>query len=415
MNSRNMFRVVLIMVIFFVISLLTNIIGPLVPDIIKSFELNLTMAAFLPFSFFAAYGVMSIPSGVIIEKWGEKPVLLGSFAFALAGSLLFSFAPSYPTALLSLFMIGLGMAALQVAINPLLRVSGGEDHFAFNSVLAQIVFGAASFVSPLIYSHFALNLHKDGGDPLIQALSSVVPKNLPWISMYWVFSVVTVAMIGVIAMVRIPRVERKDDEKTGAMEVHRKLLGMPVVWLYFIGIFAYVGIEQGLANWMSEYLKSQHGFNPQVDGANAVSRFWLLITVGCVLGLVLLKFVDSKKVLFGFSLSSLFVLTAAIFGSKEVAIVAFPLMGFSISVMWSIVFSLALNSLPTSHGTFSGILCTGIIGGAVVPLLVGGLGDYVGLKWGLCFIYLPLLYILSMGVWASPLVKNKTVFDEQKT
>src|SRR5438552_3945629 len=120
--GRSYFRVGILFVIFFFISLLTNIIGPLVPDIIQSFGLSLTMAAFLPFSFFAAHGFMSIPSGMVIEIWSEKPMMLAAFALALGGSILFCVFPAYPTAILSLFLIGLGMAALQVATNPLLRV-----------------------------------------------------------------------------------------------------------------------------------------------------------------------------------------------------------------------------------------------------------------------------------------------------
>jgi FHS family L-fucose permease-like MFS transporter len=74
--KRNYFIVGLILLTFFVISFLTNIIGPLVPDIIKSFSLSLTTVALLPFAFFIAYGVMSIPSGLWVEKYGEKKVLV---------------------------------------------------------------------------------------------------------------------------------------------------------------------------------------------------------------------------------------------------------------------------------------------------------------------------------------------------
>ena len=78
--------------------------------------------------------------------------------------------------------------------------------------------------------------------------------------------------------------------------------------------------------------------------------------------------------------------------------------------MLSIIFSLALNSVPREHGTFSGILCTGIIGGAIVPAVIGWMADYIGLKFGMMFLYLPLGYILSIGFWAKPLIKNKTIF-----
>ena len=77
--------------------------------------------------------------------------------------------------------------------------------------------------------------------------------------------------------------------------------------------------------------------------------------------------------------------------------------------MWSIIFSLGLNSLEKFHGAFSGILCTGIMGGAVVPLIIGGLGDLFGLRFGMMFLYVTFGYILSVGFWANPLVTNKTI------
>ena len=156
--------VALVMLTFFVISLLTNIVGPLVPDIIKSFDLSLTLVALLPFAFFIAYGVMSIPAGharrALPGKAGHDRGLRPGLR---RGPALRSL-PRYPTAILSLFLIGAGMAALQVAINPLLRVAGGEEHYAFNSVLAQLIFGGASFLSPFIYTYFVRNIGRPGGD-----------------------------------------------------------------------------------------------------------------------------------------------------------------------------------------------------------------------------------------------------------
>ena len=113
-SGRSYYMVGLVLLIFFVISFLTNILGPLVPDIINSFVLSLTHAGFLPFSFVVAYGVASIPAGILVEKYTEKPVLLASFVLAFAGSVLFASIPSFPVAMISLFLFGIGMAMLQV-------------------------------------------------------------------------------------------------------------------------------------------------------------------------------------------------------------------------------------------------------------------------------------------------------------
>jgi len=406
----------LVFLIFFVVSLLTNILGPLIPDIIASFDLSLGMAGFLPFSFFIAYGVMSIPSGMLVDRYREKPVIAAAFVVACGGSLSFALLPYFRVGLASLFLIGIGMAMLQVAINPLLRVAGGEQHFAFNSVAAQLVFGLASFISPQIYSYLVSQLtdYSGGGNLLVASLAGVVPPELPWISLYWVFAVVSLAMVVVMLVVRLPRVDLKADERVGAWATHVALLKNRQVLLYSLGIFCYVGSEQGVANWISKFLQTYHGFDPQTTGADAVSYFWGLMTAGCLLGLVLLKLLDSRKVLIVASAATLLALSLALFGPASVALVAFPLVGFCISVMWSIIFSLALNSVESHHGSFSGILCTAIVGGAIVPLVVGWLGDLVGLRLGMLFLYVTLGYILSIGFWARPLVNNATISLKKK-
>src|SRR5580692_9606046 len=71
-SGRSRFLVAVVFFVFFVISFLTNILGPLVPDIIADFHVSLTMAAILPFAFFIAYGVMSIPAGFAVQRWEKK-------------------------------------------------------------------------------------------------------------------------------------------------------------------------------------------------------------------------------------------------------------------------------------------------------------------------------------------------------
>ncbi|MDH3652102.1 MAG: MFS transporter [Saprospiraceae bacterium] len=353
--KRNHLMVGLILLIFFVISFLTNIIGPLVPDIIDSFDLSLTMVALLPFSFFIAYGVMSIPSGMLVERFGEKTIMVLAFLVSFFGASLFAWIPSYSMYIVSLFLIGSGMAMLQVAINPLLRVAGGEEHFAFNSVLGQLFFGLASFLSPLAYSYIVLNLSSGGDNALTDLFTAIVPLDLPWISLYWVFAVVSLVMVLVIGFAHFPQVDLKEDEKAGALQTHLDLLRKPMVILYFLGIFAYVGTEQGVANWISQFLQQYHNVDPQTTGASTVSLFWGLMTAGTLLGLVLLKFADSRKVLIGFTSAAILTLLITLLGSKSIALIGFPLVGFCVSVMWSIIISLALNSVASHHGSFSEI------------------------------------------------------------
>ncbi len=327
--------VALVFLVFFVMSLLTNILGPIVPDIISSFKVNLTAAALLPFSFFIAYGVISIPAGFWVEKYSEKPVMIAAFVAGTAGSLSFALFPAYSVAIASLFVMGAGMATLQVAINPLLRVAGGEEHFAFNSAFAQLIFGSASFVSPRLYSYLVENLGppRNQSNLLLRILARLTPPGLSWASMYWIFAVFTFLMIMVLVPTRFPKVERKDDERAGSLQMYGELLRKPTVWLFFLCVFAYVGSEQGTANWISEFLSTYHGYDPHTTGASAVSWFWGLLTVGCFVGMLLLKLLDSRTVLIGFSLAALLCLTAALYGPSRVALYAFPGIGLFASIM----------------------------------------------------------------------------------
>ena len=409
--ARNRYMVGLVLLTFFVMSFLTNILGPIVPDIISSFHVSLAAAGFLAFAFFIAYGVMSIPAGFLVERFGEKPVMTLSFVAGTVGSLSFALVPEYRVAVWSLFLIGAGMASLQVAINPLLRVAGGEEHFAFNSALAQLVFGTASFVSPRIYSYLVLNL-TDGSaarPAWLRLLAKLTPTSLPWVSIYWIFALATVLMVVILAFSRFPRVQHTADERAGSWEMYRSLARKRIVWMYFLAIFAYVGCEQGTADWISKFLYQYHEVDPHTGGAAAVSWFWGLLTLGCFAGMLLLKVFDSRKVLIGASVGALACLTVALFGSARISMIALPAVGLFASVMWPILISLALNSVAEHHGSFAGILSTGIMGGAVIPVVIGRIGDHFGLRTGMAVLYLTFGYVLSVGFWARPLISNATI------
>jgi len=409
--KRNYIIVFLILLTFFVVSFFTNILGALNPSVSSSFDLSATMVSFLPFSFFIAYGVMSIPAGFMLEKFGEKRMMIFGFILAMGASLLFAKKPTFGIFLFSLFTIGTGMAILQVVINPLLRVTGGKENYAFTSVLAQLIFGAASFVSPLVYSWLVTNMDqtsKNNGS-VINFLSGIVPQEMTWVSIYWIFALFSLIMIFVIIITRFPKVELNEDEKVGTKESYAALFRDKTVILFFLGIFAYVGVEQGISYWMSQFLQTYHGFDYETLGAGAVANFWGLMTIGGIVGLIILKFLDSKLVLKIFTSLAIVSLIIALFSSAQISLYSFQFSGFFLSVMYPVIISLALNSVSKHHGAFAGILMSGIMGGAIVQLLIGSVSDLISLKAGMFINFIALAYILSIGFWAKPLISNKTI------
>ena len=108
-----------------------------------------------------------------------------------------------------------------------------------------------------------------------------------------------------------------------------------------------------------------------------------------------------------FSLLSIFLLTIGLFGRTSFSTISIASLGLSISSMWSIIIALALNSFNKNHGALSGIMMTGIAGGAICPLIIGIISDIFDLRIGLSLLYLALSYILLIGYISKPKILNK--------
>ena len=398
-NSKYV-TVIIIMATFFIISFITNIIGPIIPEFIKIFDLNLSLASFLPLSFFLAYGIFSIPAGLNIEKFGGKKILIFGFLISFFGAFIISIFPNYVSLVISFFLIGTGMAILQVVINPLLRIAVSGENFAFYSIIGQLVFGFASFLSPKIYSLFIF--YKD-------EINMIMINKMPWISIYWIFSIISILMIIIISNIKFQKIKLSSNEKFNSNISFNYFLRNKNTYLYFFAIFSYVGIEQGINNWSSQFLYQYHGLDTTEVGIQVISSFCGNLTIGTIISLFLIKIFKSKFLLQFYALSSMIILSFALFADAETSVFSFKLMGLSISGIWSILIALGLNSVKKNHGVFSGILITGIVGGAFFPFLIAFIGDFLGLKVGMFIIFLGLVYLLVVGLVAKPLILNNTI------
>ena len=236
----NYLLVTLLLFTFFTISFITNLLAPLFPALIESYDIGLALAGFFAFAFFIAYGVMSIPAGLLVQQFGEKKIMQLAFLLALIGSVIFVTMPTFFVAMLALFLIGCAMAMLQVAINPLLRASGGAHNFAVLSVAAQLMFGLAASISPLVYSHIAGSANRGEKSWLLQW----VPENMSWPSKYLIFALLCAVML--VAVSLVPMAKKADDNsETLHLKDSLALLKDRTVIKFFFAIAAYVAIEQG--------------------------------------------------------------------------------------------------------------------------------------------------------------------------
>lgn len=380
---------------FFVISLMTNVFGPIFPALIRDFNISLTLAGFFPLAFFGAYFFVSIPAGLLIERFGVKPVIALAFLIAALGSYWMYRLPNFISALVGLFALGVAMAMLQVAVNPLLRTAGGRRNYPFYAVLAQLLFGVASALSPWLYSFL---------------VSDQPGVAMAWLPLYGVFAAIAIGMLLLALAVRLPDSINSLDYGNNLWQLQKGLIKRPAVWCYFFAIVCYVASEQGIANVMSVFLLHYHGYDPDSTGARAVSLFWLLMTIGCLTGLALLKVFPPRRVLQAAVAMVIVSLLVAIFAKGPLALIAFPACGFFLSVIWPLIFALALNSFDKDHAALTGILCTGVVGGAMISPLIGVIADSTGnLRLASLVILLCLGYLWWLAHWAGLAQKTSTI------
>tara|TARA_Y100000996_G_scaffold258978_1_gene203898 strand:- start:1298 stop:1933 length:636 start_codon:yes stop_codon:yes gene_type:complete len=206
--------------------------------------------------------------------------------------------------------------------------------------------------------------------------------------------------------VKLPSLSIDDSEKFKFGSAFYTFLRDKNSYVFFFGIFCYVGVEQGINNWSSQFLYQYHGQDPNQVGVEVISGFWGNLTLGTLGSLILIKIFDGKILLKLYALSSSILILIALFGDLEYSILSFKLIGFSLSGIWALVISLGLNSVKNNHGTFTGILLTGIVGGAIFPFLIALISHLSELRYGMLLIFLGLLYISYIGFYSRPIEKN---------
>lgn len=382
--------IILVNLIYFKIGLMVSITGALIPDIIKTFKLSYSAAAALPLAYYLSFGAFAIPWGIIIEKFPYKKVLLSAYLIGVAGVILFASMKDYYSSIISLFVIGCSLTAAQVLSLPLLREAVGNARLAFHSTLNTCLYAVGSVASPYLYTLIVRGVN----------------NQYAWATVYWVFLLFFIITMVIILLVKFPAVRLAKEERIGNLNSFKELLSNKYIWFYFIALFSYAACEQGNANWISQFLFNYHAVDPQQTGALVLSWHWLLFAVGCIIGMLLLKYFDSKKILFCFTIGAMSSVLLAIYGNQQMALVAFPLVGLFHSIMWPVILSLGMNSVQKNHGSLSGLLFAASTGGAFGVMMVGRLGDAYGLRYGFLFLMICYMIVASVYAWSKTDEKN---------
>ena len=403
MNSNNKRTAFIFLVtLFFMWAMLTAMNDILVPFVKELFDFGYTEAALVQFCFFGAFALMAIPAAKILERVGYRKGIVIGLALMGVGSFLFypaSIAVYYPLFLGALFILATGVTMLQVAANPYVALLGPPETAASRLNLAQGFNSVAKIIAPLLGSALILK----GIQDLPQAQQAEAVQ-VPYIGL----AIVLFLLAGVFLFLKLPDMQDLDTAQDTPLSSDKtSIFQFPHLWLGALAIFMYVGAEVTVASFLVSFLGLEEitALKPENAG-RYLSFYWGGLMVGRFLGAAILQKVKAQHLLALMSVLAMVFLVIGVISSGWTAAWAIILVGLCNAIMWSNIFTLAIDSLGRFTSQGSGILVTAIVGGAIIPLLHGVLADNVGLQVSYLLPVVAFAYILFYAMKGCNLGKD---------
>ena len=362
-----------------------DVVGPMVGLAKTSFHLSNFTAQLLPLMGFIMFGLLSVPLGILQDRKGKKFLLVSGLILALAGLIIpilngmygpmVKFDPTSDTVfyilLFAILLLGAGATILQVSGNPIMRDVSPDGKFSSNLSLAQSVKAVGTSLGFLV-------------PPLIAK-----PLGLDWTILFPIYSALILITLLWVIPTRI--VEKKDTGSTPASIVDCfKLLGNGFVGIMVLSIFLYVGAEVSMSSGVPILLKEKYGME-KFGLLVAWSLFFLPILTGRFTGALILRVIPPKRFLMVTTLVSLLGIVMMFLGSRELAFAGIILVGLGFANIFPLIFSITVDKFPERSNELSGLMVSAIVGGALIPPLMGLTADSTSVQFG--FI-VPLICVL---------------------
>lgn len=445
-KSTNSLGLSVIGSIFFIFGFATTFIITLSAKVKEVFTLSEFEAQLITSAFFVAYPILSIPSGYIVKRIGYKTSLIAGLVLMAAGSFLFYPAasiPSYPLFLTATFVLASGVVLLQVAANPYATALGPPETASGRLNMVQALNSVATMVAPWVIS---VAVFKGAGE-MLDAVAAAKTVQMPFVIMGILVLLIALAILAM----KLPEIE----SEVGG-EVRKSVWKYPHVLLGALGIFVYVGAEVGTAGLIVNYLRTPENGGLSAEAASRfASIYWGGAMIGRFFGAVMLSDIKSvaRKYMFVLGILVLaliagafvtewnwkygaffliislinviimqigagrdtrvlavFATVAAIlalvtaFTTGQVALWTVVSIGFFNSVMFPNIFSLGVKDLQKGElSKASGIINTLILGGGVIPLIMGKIADTSGYTWAFIVPAVCYAYILFFALKGSQL------------
>jgi len=392
---------VLVVALFFFWGAVTSLNDVLIPKFKSLFQLSYAEAMLTQFAFFAGYLAFSVPAGALIAKIGYLRGLVTGLVVMAAGCLLFwpaTLSGVYASFLVALFVVAAGITILQVAANPLITLLGDPRSAHSRLTFSQAFNSLGTTIAPFV-----------GAQLMLTSAAVSVPEEAPTLFQHnqaqivWHTYLALAALLALIALVfwRWRRALDGNHAKHAGLTGSFSLLRRPRLGFGVAAIFFYVGAEVAIGSVLINYLSQPGvlGLDEQSAGER-VSLYWGGAMAGRFVGAWILRRFTPGKVLACFALlAGLLVMTSS-FSSGALAGWSLLAVGLCNSIMFPTIFSLALEGLGERTPQGAGLLCMGIVGGALIPLLTGFVADAASLAQALWVPVACYLMIVGFGWYA---------------
>ncbi len=420
MKNRNAVVVPLlaVMSLMFIWNLSRNINDILIPHLKRACQLTDFQSSLVQSAFFGGYFLLALPVGQFISKYGYKTGMITGLLIASIGAFLFFPAAEtryYPLFLGALFIMAAGFTFLEVTATPYISVLGNPDQASSRLSLATAVGSLGATIGPFVGSRFLLHATEvspstvAGFNPtqLNQYLQSEAQLvKTPYLSLGGLFVVIALLLY----FVKLPKIQ--EDSKVS--QSLKSVFKFRHTVLGSLGVFCYLGAEVGIVSFMIRYAKSSGiiGLTEQ-SAALFITFYMALVLIGRLAGAYGLRKLNPTMVLSVCSLAAISLIFISIISSGHISVYALSFVGLFTSVMYPILFTLSIKDLGIYTKTGSSLIIMSIVGGAVIPPIMGLLSDSFGIKLAfvipiICYAYL--VYYAKIG----HIVKPEIIEEQQE-
>jgi fucose permease len=357
-----------------------DVVGPLTGLIKEEFQLSNFMAQMIPFMGFLMFGVLSIPLGIAQDRFGRRSILSAGLIIALLGLSIpyINGFDAFGAILMGILLLGAGASFLQVSGNPLMRDVSDEGKYSRNLSLGQFVKAIGSLSGALI------------------PLAAVNYWGKDWKILFPVYSMVL--LLTAIWMLSTRVVEKNREKQVLAtFSSCLSLLKNPFVLAMVTGIFLYVGAEVSLSSGLPIFLQDSFQVDLQRFGLLGTLFFFIALTLGRFAGAMILNWISPLMFLKLSVAVALSGFAGLFFGTQSLAIAGIFLIGLGFANIFPLIFSITVDRFPDRGNELSGLMVTAIVGGALIPLVMGLVADQINTRFALIVPLVCTLYILTVA------------------